>query len=49
LVAAAFRPAWAIEGEGEITLQGRYWIDESGQASIGEVAGSGGARLQAMD
>jgi two-component system, sensor histidine kinase LadS len=49
LAAAAFQPAWAVEGEGDITLQSRYWIDESGQASIQEVAGSPGAKLQAMD
>jgi len=48
LTAAAIHPAWAIEGEGDITLQGRYWIDESGQMSIQEVAG-GAPKLQPMD
>jgi len=43
------RPAWAMEGEGDITLQSRYWIDESGQMSVQEVAGSGVAKLRAMD
>ncbi|MEP6791605.1 MAG: 7TM-DISM domain-containing protein, partial [Ramlibacter sp.] len=50
LAAAVLRPAWAaeVEGEGEITLQGWYWIDESGRASIGEVV-AGAAKLQRMD
>jgi diguanylate cyclase (GGDEF)-like protein len=48
LASAAFRPAWSGEVEGEITLQGQYWIDESGRMSIQEVAG-GGAKLQPMD
>ena len=41
-------PACAAAGEGDITLQSQYWIDESGRASIQEVAG-GAARLQPMD
>jgi diguanylate cyclase (GGDEF)-like protein len=48
LAAACVRPAWAIEGEGDITLQGRIWIDASGRASIGEVT-QGAAALQPMD
>ncbi|HVZ42166.1 MAG TPA: 7TM diverse intracellular signaling domain-containing protein [Ramlibacter sp.] len=35
-------------GEGEITLQGRYWIDETGRASI-EQASGGGVKLESMD
>lgn len=49
VAAAVIRPAWAIEGEGDVTLQSRYWIDEAGQMSIQEVAGSGAAKLQPMD
>ncbi|MDE2606617.1 MAG: diguanylate cyclase [Burkholderiales bacterium] len=45
LLLAAGRPAWAVEGEGDITLQGRYWIDPSGQATIAQVAG-GTAKLE---
>ena len=48
LAAATFRPAWASEVEADITLQGQYWIDESGRMSIQEVAG-GAAKLQPMD
>lgn len=49
LAAAAFRPAWAVEGEGDITLQGQYWIDESGRMSIQEVAEGKAVKLQPMD
>ena len=38
-VAALARPAWATEGEGDITLRGQYWLDASGEASIAQVAG----------
>lgn len=49
LLTALAPAAWASEpGEGDITLQGQYWIDESGQRSIEEVAG-GAAQWQAMD
>jgi len=49
LVAAAIHPAWATEGEGDITLQSRYWIDESGRMTIQEVAAGTGAQLQPMN
>jgi hypothetical protein len=49
LACAAFRPAWAIEGEGDVTLQSRYFIDESAQMSVQEVAGNAALKLQAMD
>ncbi|NML42777.1 diguanylate cyclase [Ramlibacter sp. G-1-2-2] len=41
--------AWArAPGEGEITLQGRYWIDPTGTATIADVAG-GAAQLQPFE
>lgn len=45
VVVAATR---ASPTEGDITLQGQYWIDEGGQATIAQVAG-GAAQLQAFD
>ncbi len=48
LAVAVLRPSWAAAGEGDITLQSSYWIDESSRASIQEVAG-GAAKLQPMD
>ena len=48
LLTAAALPAWAVGGEGDITLQGQYWIDESGRMPIQDVA-AGGAKLQPMD
>jgi diguanylate cyclase (GGDEF)-like protein len=48
LVLAAWRPAWAATGEGDITLQGQYWIDTSGTKSIQEVA-NGAASWQPME
>src|SRR4051812_3590894 len=38
----------AVPGEGDVTLQSRYWIDETGQAPIGRVA-AGTTPLQPMD
>ena len=49
LAVAALQPAWALEGEGDITVQSRYFIDESGQMSVQEVAGNAALKLQAMD
>jgi two-component system, sensor histidine kinase LadS len=49
LVAAVFHGAWAAEGEGDITPQSRYFIDESGQMSIQEIAGNADLRLQPME
>ncbi len=49
MLAAVLRPAWAIESEGDITLQSRYWIDESGVMSIQEVTNIEAAKLQPMD
>jgi diguanylate cyclase (GGDEF)-like protein len=48
VLAIASLPASAAEGEGDVTLQSQYWIDESGRMSIQEVAG-GAAKLQPMD
>jgi GGDEF domain-containing protein len=50
LLACALVPvAWAGEpGEGDITLQGRYWIDDSGERSIDDVTGAS-AQWPAMD
>jgi GGDEF domain-containing protein len=48
LMAAAGRAA-AAPGEVDITLQGRYWVDESGRMSIQQVADGGAAQLQPMD
>jgi GGDEF domain-containing protein len=50
LLACALAPAaWAGEpGEGDITLQGRYWIDDSGERSIEDLAGPS-AQWQPMD
>ncbi len=48
LLVGAWLPAWARDGEGDITLQARYWIDTSGQMTVQQVAG-GAARLQPMD
>ncbi|WP_158289991.1 7TM diverse intracellular signaling domain-containing protein [Ramlibacter sp. WS9] len=45
----ALRPAWAIDGEFDITLQSRYFIDESGQMSIQEITSGNGVKLQAME
>ena len=47
VMGSAFQHAWAAEGD--ITLQSRYWIDESGQMSIHEVATGQAAKLQPMD
>ncbi|MBC7601092.1 MAG: hypothetical protein H7255_00320, partial [Ramlibacter sp.] len=49
LMIAVLRPAWAAEvpNEGDITLQGQYWIDESGAKTIQDVAAN--APLQRMD
>ena len=38
LTAAWLRPAWATEGEGDITGQGRYVIDQTGQMFVEQVA-----------
>lgn len=46
---AAAAPAWAAAAEGDITLQSRYWVDESGRATIAEVADGKGTALQPMD
>lgn len=41
--------AWAkVPGEGEITLQGSYWIDPTGNATIDDVT-RGAARLQPFE
>ncbi|MBG9388814.1 sensor domain-containing diguanylate cyclase [Caenimonas aquaedulcis] len=40
--------AWCAVAEGDITLQGRYWIDASGHQGIQDVAG-GAASLRPMD
>lgn len=47
LAAAVARPAWAQEGD--ITLQGQYWIDASGRMTIEDVAERGVPKLQTMD
>jgi two-component system, sensor histidine kinase LadS len=49
MAAAAFQPARAADGEGDATAQSRYFVDESGQMSVQEVAGSPGLKLQAME
>ncbi|MEO5671523.1 MAG: 7TM diverse intracellular signaling domain-containing protein [Ramlibacter sp.] len=49
LASAAARPAWAAEGEGDVTLQSRYWIDETGRMSIQDVAEGKAAAFQPMD
>ena len=50
LLLAGALPAWsAIPGEGDITLQARYWVDESGRASLQEVAEGAAAKLRPMD
>lgn len=48
LAGAAFQPAVAAPGEGDITLQAQYWVDESGRMSIQDVTG-GAARLQPLE
>jgi GGDEF domain-containing protein len=47
LAAAALRPAGATDREDDITLQGQYWIDESGQLSVQDVVRL--AKPQPMD
>lgn len=43
--------AWppALAQEGDITLQGQFWIDPSAHASIADVADGGAAQLRPMD
>ncbi|MBI2771696.1 MAG: diguanylate cyclase [Burkholderiales bacterium] len=48
-MSAGLHPAGAAQGEGDVTLQSRYWIDESGRASIQEAAGADAAKLLPMD
>ncbi|MRD48715.1 7TM diverse intracellular signaling domain-containing protein [Caenimonas koreensis] len=48
LMLAAVGPAWAaVDGEGDITLQGQYLIDESGSKTVQDVVAS--AALQRVD
>lgn len=49
LLACALPVRSATPAEGDITLQARYWVDESGRASVREVAEGPAARLQPMD
>lgn len=42
-------PAWASDGEGDITLSSRYWIDASGAQSVDEVAAQPAETLVKMD
>jgi diguanylate cyclase (GGDEF)-like protein len=48
LAVAMFQGAWAAE-EGDITTQSRYFIDESGQMTVQDVAAHAGGKLQAME
>ncbi|MBA2962987.1 MULTISPECIES: sensor domain-containing diguanylate cyclase [Ramlibacter] len=48
LAGAGGQPAWAVPGEGDITVQGRYAFDPGGQASVEAVAG-GALPLQRLD
>nr|WP_283254374.1 7TM diverse intracellular signaling domain-containing protein [Ramlibacter paludis] len=48
LLAAAAGAHAAVAGEGDITLQGQYWVDPTGQAGIADVL-HGAASLQPMD
>ena len=49
LVGAGLQPAWAAESDSDITLRSHYWIDESGQMTIRDVAQGAEAKLQPMD
>ena len=50
LLSAAFASnATAVPGEGDISLQGQYWIDESAKAGIQDVAERGAATLKPME
>ena len=48
LALAWLRPALAAEGEGDITMSGRYLIDETGQMFVEQVAGDP-AKLRPME
>ena len=49
MATATFQSARAADGEGDITVQSRYFIDESGQMSVQEVAGNPAIKLQPME